>query len=446
MKIGLVSPEEIMEEVSSFARNEFPEEEIIPVPYRSLPELPSVLSGQQNRADAFLFLGETARRIAAESVTPTVPWVTIPRSGSTFLRILCRAALSGRPLRIATDCPREEFFRMAFREIGIPPERYALYLCPVQPYSEEHLTAAADRMTALCRDGTADFCITIFYRMLKILSERNVPAYILRPSFEDIRAGIERLVLSLKLRKSRRTPLACAAFRLSVPEEQYPADRGYELAAARLTVSRFIWQFARETQSACIERPPAGWLLFSTQPLLESATARYHHLPILTQVRSAGPFSLSAGFGLGITAEEAKIHAERALEQALSRGGDGAYLMGPGISLPVPPAKGDRISRDISSAPLQEQFLPAAKRSGVSVRILTLLRRLCDDTERTRFTSAELADFISVTPRTMNRILRKLVDAGLAREAGLQFTARAGRPSRLIELSLRPLENPLSSR
>ena len=41
----------------------------------------------------------------------------------------------------------------------------------------------------------------------------------------------------------------------------------------------------------------------------------------------------------------------------------------------------------------------------------------------------------------MNRILQKLLDHGLARETGRQFTARTGRPSRILELLIRPEDN-----
>lgn len=438
MKIGLVTPEKLMQEIFSFVGREFPDEEFIPFSYRSILDLPSLLSGQQNRADAFLFLGETARRFAAKSIVPAVPWVAIPRSSSALLRLLFRAAVAGRAMHIATDWPREDLFRLAFHEIGIPPEQYRLHFCPVHAYNEEILSLEADRMAELCRTGQADFCITIFYRIEKLLSDRQIPVYVLQPSFEDIRAGIERLILSDQLRRSHATPLACAALRLSIPEDQYPAEHGYELAEARLSASRLIWQFARETEAACIERPPWGWLLFSTRSLMENATAHYHHLPLLARMRSTGPFTLSIGFGIGSSAEESKLHAERALDRAILRGGDQAYLMGPGLSLPVPPAQGDRLTQQVPMLSIQEQFLPLARLSGVSVRILTLLYRACRDTDRTCFTSAELADFAGVTPRTMNRILQKLMDRDLAREVGLQFTARTGRPSRLIELRFQP--------
>lgn len=438
MKIGLVAPVEILGELSAFTEKEFPDETFLPFPYRTILEIPRLLSGQQNRADAFLFLGETARRFAAASIAPAVPWLAIPRSASALLRLLFRAAVAGRSMKIASDWAREDVFRLAFQEIGIPSEKYELHLQPVRAYNEELLAEEAARMAALYRAGAVDFCITIFYRVQTLLAKENVPVYVLQPSFEDIRAGIERLILSHELRRGQESGLACAALRLTADEDHFPADRGYDLGDARLTAAHPIWQFARETRAACIERPPSGWLLVSTRAEFEAATAQYHQLPLLARVRAAGPFTLSVGFGLGTTVEEAKLHAERALARALRRGGDQAYLIGPGLSFTVPPARGDQSTQRAPLLSIEQQLLPLSQKTGISLRVLTLLARACRDTERTRFTSAELADLTGVTPRTMNRILLKLIDRRLAREAGRQYTARTGRPSRLIELLLRP--------
>lgn len=437
MKIGLVAPTEIVPELLRFTAREFPDTEFLPVAYRSILEIPHLLSGQQNRADAFLFLGETARRYAAETVAPSVPWTAIPRSASALLRLLFRAAVAGRAMRIATDWPREDVYRLAFHEIGIPPESYQVTLLPAREYNEEQLALEADRMAALVRSGAADFCVTIFYRVRTLLEERGVPAYVLQPSFEDIRAGIERIILSYELHRSRGSGLAAIALRFTAPEEQFPADRGYDLGAALLAAARPVWQFARDIRAACIERPPAGYLLISTRALIEAATDHYRQILLPARVRGASPLTISMGFGFGASAEEAKLHAERALARAVLRGSDQAYLIGPGFTSPLPLSRDGRFKQKEPEHPVQETFLPLAAKTGVSVRILTLLYRLCRDTGRTRFTSAELADFTGVTPRTMNRILLKLIDGGLAREAGRQYTARTGRPSRLLELRIR---------
>lgn len=438
MQIGIVAPEKLLPELLEFAQKEFPDTAFRPISYHSIQDIPGLLSGRQHHGDAFLFLGETALRFAAQTIQPAVPWLAEPRSSSALLRLFFRAAAAGHGMRMATDWPRMEVYHLAFREIGLSPDQYAVHVLPAAAYNEDLLLREAEEMAALYRAGAVDFCITIFYRVRKLLEAQHIPVYTLLPSFDDIRSAVEKLLFSHELRQSQTGQIAAMALRLSDREEPFSPDRACELASARGAASAPIWQFARKIGAACIEQPPAGYLLFALRTAIETATDHYHRISLLPRVRSLSPLTLSMGFGLGASAEEARYHAEQALSHALSRGGDQAYLIGPGLSYPVPLAQSQRIPLQEPVRPIQEPFLSLSRDSGVSIRVLSLLYRACRDMGRTRFTSAELADFAGVTPRTMNRILLKLMDHHLAADVGRQFTSRTGRPSRLIELRLGP--------
>lgn len=68
MRIGIVVPAEIIDEIITFLSGEFPEIEAVPFPYHSIVEIPDLLSGRQNSVETFLFLGDTARRYAEKAV------------------------------------------------------------------------------------------------------------------------------------------------------------------------------------------------------------------------------------------------------------------------------------------------------------------------------------------------------------------------------------------
>ena len=72
MRIGIVVPAEIIDEIITFLSGEFPEIEAVPFPYHSIVEIPDLLSGRQNSVETFLFLGDTARRYAEKAVQPVM--------------------------------------------------------------------------------------------------------------------------------------------------------------------------------------------------------------------------------------------------------------------------------------------------------------------------------------------------------------------------------------
>lgn len=437
MKIGIVVPQEIMDNICRFVAGEFPKIDPVPFAYTAITEIPEILSGRQRQADAMLFLGETARRYAEKAVPSNAEWLTIPRSTASLLRLLFRAAVDGHGMRIATDWNNENLFQLAFQEIGLSPRQAAVTALPFFPYTETLLLQDAARMEALYRRREVDFCITVFYQVRNLLQARNVPVYILQPSYDDIRTALQRLILSHELQLSQNSQIAVIAMKAEPKPGQFPEASGYELALERLQVTKHVYQFARTIQAACIEQPPSGYLLFGTRALLENATDHFHHFPLPEQTEAETGFILSAGFGYGVTADEAKLHAQRAMDYAAASPVNRAYLIGKELMTPVPMAREDQIAQKKEERPIDGHFLQLSQKMGISLHILSRLSQICRRTERRRFTSSELADLTGVTPRTMNRILAKLIDHHLAQEVGRQFVRKTGRPSRIIEILLK---------
>lgn len=437
MNIGIVVPIEIMDDITSFVAKEFPEITPIPFAYQNIMDIPSILSGRQCKAEAMLFLGETARRYAEKAVPSNAQWITIPRSTASLLRLLFRAKVDGYGMRIATDCDNSTLFRLAFKEIGLTGKDASVTNISFSPYTEAILLKDANQMEMLYRSGKIDFCITIFYHVLNMLRARGVPAYILQPSFDDIRSALQRLILAYELQLSQNSQLAVIAVKATHQPEKLPDGDSYDLALERLSVTQRLYKFARTLQAACVERPPSHYLLFTTKASIENATDRFHRLPLLEQIKAETAFTLSMGFGYGESANEAALHAEKALRQAESAGGNQAYLIGKELFTRVPMAREDQEAQDKEILSVDSRYLDLSKETGISLRLLSRLSRACRDTGRQRFTSAELADLTGITPRTMNRILTKLMDAHLAQEVGRQFLKQTGRPSRVIEILLR---------
>lgn len=437
MKTGIVVPHDLVSEISNFINREFPEMEAIPFPYSTIGEIPSIISGRQSQVDALLFLGDTARKYAQSRVSPAIEWISIPRSSSSLLRLLFRVAVDGFNMRIVTDCPNKDLFHIAIKEIGLRPDQISVYHIPVLPYTDSLLKKDAEKMIQIYQKGQAEFCITIFHQIEKILKAQGIPVYSLPPSFDDIRSALQRLILSHELKLSQNSQIAVISVKTDIPPDRFPDSSGYDLALEQLSVTRHIYQFARTIQAACIEQPPSGYLLFGTRTLLENATDHFHRLPLLENVAEETAFTLSVGFGYGTTADEAKLHAERAMERAAAGGGNKAYLIGKELITPVPMAKNDQSALKKTDRPIDGEFLALSQKTGISIRVLTYLYRACRATGRQRFTSAELADLTGVTPRTMNRILLKLIDHHLAQEVGRQYTRQTGRPSRVIELLIK---------
>ena len=307
-------------------------------------------------------------------------------------------------------------------------------IIPHFPYNEGLLIRDARQMENLYRSGKVDFCITIFYKVRDILKSRGVPVFILQPSFDDIRAGLQRLVLTNEQESSHNNPLAVMTIKTDMETVWMPEGGSFQLSIEKLHISREVCQFSKLLHAACIEQPPWGYILFTTRKDMESATDNYSRLPLMRNISESTAFTISIGIGYGNGGDEAEYHSMKALQQAQAHGGSKAYLIGRNISTPIPMSKtadGDHLT---SKGSIDTQFFYLSRKAGVSLRMIAKLYYACQSSGKRRFTSFELADMAGVTPRTMNRILNKLIDHHLAQDVGRHFTVKTGRPGRIIEI------------
>lgn len=435
MKIGVVFPEELMEDTCSYIAKEFPEEQLVPFPYHFISELPDVLQGHQNRADAFLFLGETARFYASREIRPAIPWETIPRSASSLLRLFVQACRSGYDLRIATDMHEPEVFRRAFREAGLTPQDASVSFVPPLPYTDHFIAADAEALEKRILSGESAFCMTIFYRVYYMLQKRHIPIYMMLPSYEDISQAVSRLIMACRLKVSRGSCVTVLAVHTDMPGTENTLYSDYEQAMKQLEVTRCVYEFSHHIQAACVDSPPREYLIFSTHSQVEQELEHFQTLSLLQAVQRRTSCTLSVGIGYGGTAAAACAHAKKAMYEAVRRGGSRACLCDmSGQSVKALPA-GDAVPAD---AALDIRLSEISRRTGISLRILSLLCSICQEQGHSRFTAAELADASSVSRRTINRILLKLMDAGYCQEVGKSFLHPSGRPSRILDLRLLP--------
>lgn len=173
MRIGIISPKEIITDITQFLENEFADIIFIPFVYNSITEIPELISGHQNKVNALLFLGETARLYTEKMLSHSTEWVSVPRSPSALLRILFQANVAGYNMKIATDFDNKEFFKSSFHEVGLTEKDTHVEILPFFPFNEGLLIKDAYRLEQLYKEGKAEFCITMFYKVWEILKQKK---------------------------------------------------------------------------------------------------------------------------------------------------------------------------------------------------------------------------------------------------------------------------------
>lgn len=435
MKLGIAAPVELVDNLLNSIKIYLPTIAPVFFPYTLISDLPHSLIGKQSRLDAILFLGHTALTYTIAHVTPTIPWKSVPRTSAALLRIFVQLNMAGYDMKhISTDLQSLDLFRKAYTEIGLPDDTTPIIITPASPYDDQYLVTTCSAHEKNYKKHGATCCITIFSDVNRQLLSKHIPSYCIYPYWDDIFATINQMELDYLLKLSHQSQLIVLAIQLDEPNEySLMNDDEYQYVINRTVATRLIYNFARSIEAAVSESGPREYLLFATRTLAEQVTNHFSQITLLKQVQDQITLTISLGIGYGTTAWKAKTNARQGMSRASQNGGNQSFIVYSENQIIGP------LHAAAPNVPIQkidEQLQLIAEESGVSTKTLNLLNRITAEQGKTQFTPTELADLASLTLRSINRILAKLIFHGYCFEVGLRFHNTSGRPSRVVDLQL----------
>lgn len=143
---------------------------------------------------------------------------------------------------------------------------------------------------------------------------------------------------------------------------------------------------------------------------------------------------MKIGFGYGTTVIEAEQNAGIALRFAQNDPFDKCgYILTDDKNLLGPYPKETKLQRLKNDDP---KLFDIAKEIKISPGNLSKLIEFSRKRSSSQFTAAELTDYLQITRRSTERIIKKLVDHGSIRVVGEEMTYQQGRPRSIYELHL----------
>ncbi len=143
-------------------------------------------------------------------------------------------------------------------------------------------------------------------------------------------------------------------------------------------------------------------------------------------------FDVSLGIGCGRTIQEAEHNAMLATNHTLAHRGTNAFvaLEPDQIIGPLRPKSEHFTAESTTDAKLTE----IANDTGISTSVLHALYQATLTYNSYLFTTAELAEILEASTRTVNRMLERLLDHNYAIIEGKNLSQTRGRPARVIRL------------
>lgn len=438
MKLGMPMPLEIINKIMPILQEDFPQIEPVPYIYKSFIEIPDLIKDRQDRLDALLFAGRTAMAYTEKHVTPAIPWEYPARDGSSLLQVLLQIALTKEHsiARLSIDLFDKKQWQEIRTELGMTHEDAQIFHVPDQPYEENYVDLAYTFHEQNYLYKKVSCCITAYYAVQKRLTAKNIPCYFLKPTASAIRQSLNKIQLNHHLHISQQSQIAALYIQIDRPNEySLFNDDEYQYIIDRTNVTRQIYIFAQRIKAAVVEVGVQEYLLFSTKYLLENVTNNFVNIELLYSVKNNTASTISLGIGYGTTAQEAKASARLGMERASSLGGDAAFIVYDRKNIVGPIGYPPSQFSSEQKGKVDQKFLTIADKTEISVTTIFQLHSIIQQQGKNQFTSAELAALLNVSPRTVNRIVAKLLLHGFCFEVGKRSLNKGGRPERILQLT-----------
>ena len=403
---------------------------LIAAAYRREREAPEKVARLGAAIDVCLFASPVPYEYARRAGVITVPSTYVRLDGGSLYAALLRASRDpGHDIeRISVDVLPRSSVEEAYAELGIPADGVRLRQDPGSPAA---LAAFHER---LWRMGETSVALTCMESVSRRLTRAGVPVISVQPTDGAIRMAVWNAVLLGGHHRLEAAQFAMVV--VEVPRLREGARRAlsrYSRDELRLTVHRFLTGEAQRIQAMVTQADDHSFLVAATRGSLAAVTGDFSQIPFADRARAELGITIEVGVGMGRTAQDAETHARTALIRSRSGGAGPGTAPDPGRSFAGPRPGGPR--RPHCARPRGASRRWRAWPAGSRAR-----RR------RSSWTPKRLAACSGVTSRTARRLLRGLVDEGLAWPLPPSRAAQPGRPRQFYRLITEKLEEMEPSR
>ncbi|SDS31831.1 hypothetical protein [Microlunatus soli] len=386
------------------------------------------------RIDAAVFAGPWLYDLARSGGWLTGPATHIPLTGAALYAALLRATLTMPEVdltRVTIDSLSAQDVDEAYDEIGLDSSAVhcQAYLGPdsVAGYVDFHRAAyQAERST---------LALTTILSVDRALRSRSVPALRIVPTHASIRDALQTATLLGQGTRLGENQIAMVAVHL-VPTRSVGGAGDYWQQELALSAHQQLLAAARGAGATVTRHTDRLFLTTMTYGALTRATDQLQVAPFAADLGRRLGVPVAVGVGLGHTARAAEVNALTAVEGSLDSGGEVAIYLGAAgerselpVRSPRPTARSEPGERGGTSqtraAEIAGQLIAAVPATGDD--------RLVADVET-------VAEVMSVTQRTGRRMLKELVDAGLAWPLPPVRSVSGGRPRQQFRLLTEKLE------
>ncbi len=415
IKIAVVGSKEFMENLLPIA-HKLEEIEIDPYIYLHPAESSEILK-RLKPCDVIFFSGALPYYMAKEireqlRIPSTYLQQDETTVASSLLSIIYHQSI--QPHKISIDLVDRSFITNVFHDIGLK-ETPQVMDYENMLWSNDEIKSIIDFHLAKYQSGEVDLALTSIHAVYDELQKIGIPSERMIDPTQSIIHGLKDAKIKAELAKSHSATVGACI--ISFIELQ-------ESSLEQLNV------ISKELRGSFKQVDEMTFILYTTRGDIESSTKTNTIDRLFTNIEGA----VSIGFGYGKTVNEAEQNAKIAQGFAKNNPIERRfYILTSDKELFGPFPKEQRVQSLKNDNP---ELMKIAKETKLSPANLSKIIQFSQSHPSLKFTAADLSEYLQVTRRSTERLLKKLVDYRYANICGEEMPYQQGRPRAIYELKL----------
>ena len=430
LTIGVVGPHDLVERVMlSGDRDTGPHPaRLTGAAYRDEQEAAEKVGRLGSGVDVCLFASPVPYEYARKAGVIHGPATYVPLNGTALHSALLRASMDQRTdlSRVSLDVVARADADEAYAELGLGTRNLHVR------EDVSSVAALAAFHERLWRRKETTVALTCIQGVARRLTAVGVPAIMVKPTSSALRKALRTAALIGAHHRLEEAQLAVIV--VEAPSLRDTA-RGnaprYWREELRLAVHRLLIQESQRIGAAVTPVDGHCFMITATRGSVAAVTDGFRVPPFSERARTELGVTLEVGIGMGRTTQDAEAHARGAVNRTRSGRAAASFAV-------------DRDGQPLAPAARTQQRTDPAEGAGLPKAMDTLARLAgkLPGGDRAQVVDAETAaGLLSVTPRTARRLLRMLVEEGLAWPLPPDRSALPGRPRQLYRLIVEKLGN-----
>ena len=426
MKIAIIGAPDSVKKVYSILSSAYREINFVTRSTEKIDDMINFIQDIEENVDGFYLTGIGVYSALNEKTNITKPVVYtkrgitgIMKSFWEFQRDNCGTSIL-KNMKIGIDVIDEKDFLETLEEFDIEIKSYYLQKYDYQKTEAEYLKEYIRKITS----GEVNCIFTAFGYIYSALKEKNIPVYRVQATNGEIRKEFKNLLNRIKMSKAENSKISVEIIKILKSE-----GISNNILSDKLQFEKELLSYSQMVDGNIQTLGNDEYLILSNKGLLNAPENINTILSIIKNYSSKG-LIISIGIGEGNTMFLSEKNARIALKISMGNGNnsiffsDGSEVKGPLME------KREILYKNSSD----KKILEVSKNTGVSALYLEKIKSVIKKQDKNSFTSVELAEFLNISERSTNRIIKKIIEAGYA-SVEFENSFGAGRPRRKTQFN-----------